>query len=65
LETEIATLEARVAELTAVLENPATYDKSGNAMAVNREMHEVMDRLTQVTAEWEAAATKLHEMEQE
>ena len=63
LETEIAELEARQTELTAELEKPETYDQSGRAMAVNRELQDALQRLARLTPEWEAAATRLAELE--
>jgi ATP-binding cassette subfamily F protein 3 len=63
LEREIAALEARQIELTRELEAPATYAEPGRAVAVNREMREVLDHLAHLTAEWETAATRLHELE--
>jgi hypothetical protein len=63
LEQEIAGLETRQAELTRELEAPATYAEPGRAVIVNREMQEVLARLANLTADWEAAATRLHELE--
>jgi ATP-binding cassette subfamily F protein 3 len=45
LEAEIQKLEARQKELTAELENPASYEKPGGAMELNREWVEIADRL--------------------
>jgi ATP-binding cassette subfamily F protein 3 len=59
LEKEIQTLETRRTELTAELENPETYEKSGRAQQINRELAEVQHRLETLTPEWEAAAGKL------
>jgi ATP-binding cassette subfamily F protein 3 len=64
LEKEIAGLEAREKELTAELEKPETY-AAGRAMQVNRELLHVHDRLPEVSAEWEAALTKLADIESE
>jgi ATP-binding cassette subfamily F protein 3 len=63
LEKEIHELEARQAELTAELENPETYEDSRRAVEVNRELLDLVDRLGEITPEWEAEATKLAEME--
>ncbi len=63
LEREITELEARQAELTAQLEKPETYEKSGAAVKVNRELTDVMQRLEHRTAEWERAASKLADSE--
>jgi ATP-binding cassette subfamily F protein 3 len=63
LEEEIAALEARQAELTAELEKPETYEKSGSAVRINRELTDVLARLQELNAEWEHAAAKLAELE--
>ena len=62
LEREIQDLEARLKELTAELENPATYEKPGRAMELNREVTHAQERLVELNPEWEAAAGKLAEM---
>jgi ATP-binding cassette subfamily F protein 3 len=59
LEKEIQTLEARQTELTAELEKPETYGKSGRAQQINRELADAQHRLAALTPEWEAAAGKL------
>ena len=59
IEKQIHELEARQTELTAELEKPETYDTSGRAMQINRELMEVVDSLESKTAEWEAISTKL------
>ena len=63
LETEIHHLEARQTELTAELEKPDTYEKPGQAAAINRELVGIQDRLAEITPQWEEAATKLGVME--
>jgi len=65
LEHDIAAGEARQAELTAALEDPETYADSSRAVALNREITEVIGDLERLTAEWETAATRLHELEGE
>ncbi len=63
LEKEIEELETRQSELTTELENPKTYDKSGRAQEVNRELSGVVHCLESLTSEWEnsqAALTALH-----
>ncbi|HTR40443.1 MAG TPA: ABC-F family ATP-binding cassette domain-containing protein [Pseudomonadales bacterium] len=62
LEKEIQELEARLATLTAELESPATYEKPGRAVEVNRELMHAQERLAGLNPEWEAAAGKLAEM---
>ena len=61
LEKEIAELETRQTELTAELEKPETYEKSGAAVQINRELTDVMEKLEQLTTDWEQAASKLAE----
>ena len=62
LEKEIQELEGRVKDLTAELENSATYEKPGRAVEVNRELLHAQERLAELNPEWEAAAGKLGEM---
>jgi ATP-binding cassette subfamily F protein 3 len=61
LEADIQKLEARQKELTAELENPASYEKPGGAMALNREWLEIADHLKVLAQQWEQAAVKLEE----
>jgi len=63
LETEIRELEARQAELVAELEKPETYDLPGRAVAVNRELMDLQERLAELTPEWEREATCLAELD--
>ncbi|MCU0788962.1 MAG: ABC-F family ATP-binding cassette domain-containing protein, partial [Verrucomicrobia bacterium] len=65
LESRIAAIEARQAEITAELEKPETYAAGGSAPQLNREMRDNEEELTQLTPKWEAAATKLAELEGE
>jgi ATP-binding cassette, subfamily F, member 3 len=62
LEKEIQKLETQLKDLTAELENPATYEKPGRAVEVNRELMHAQERLAELNPEWEAAAGKLAEM---
>jgi len=52
LEAEIAALESRQRELTAVLEDPATYDNPSLAMETNRQLSGVADAIERATTEW-------------
>jgi ATP-binding cassette, subfamily F, member 3 len=61
LEVEIQKLEARQRELTAELENPASYEKAGAAMELNREWVEIADRLKLLSKHWEQAALKVEQ----
>jgi ATP-binding cassette subfamily F protein 3 len=65
LEKEIAALEAQERELAAELEKPETYHSGGRATQINRELMHVSDRLPEVTAEWEAAATEMAALDAE
>jgi ATP-binding cassette subfamily F protein 3 len=65
LEKSVSELETKQAELTAELEAPETYSQPGKAQQLNRELTVVVDQLAAATAEWEAAATKLTEAEQQ
>jgi ATP-binding cassette subfamily F protein 3 len=59
LEAEIETLETRQKELTAELENPATYEGgTGKPMAINRELTQVVESLAILNAEWEKLAAE-------
>ncbi|HTL17913.1 MAG TPA: ATP-binding cassette domain-containing protein [Patescibacteria group bacterium] len=63
LESEIHQLETRQAELIAALEKPETYEKGGSAVAINRELLELQERLAALNPEWEQAAIELEQME--
>jgi hypothetical protein len=54
-------LEARQKELAVELENPASYEKPGGAMELNREWVENADRLKELAQQWEQVALKLEE----
>ncbi len=63
LEKEIADLEAKERDFAAELEKPETYHSGGRATQINRELMIVSDRLPEVTAQWEAAAKELEQLE--
>ena len=65
LETEIHELEVQEGKLTLELEDPATYQTPGKAASLNREFLGLREQLEALTAEWEAAATRLTEMQAE
>jgi ATP-binding cassette subfamily F protein 3 len=54
LETKIAALEGHQKELAAALEDPATYQPGGSAIAINRDLSAVSHDLARLTAEWES-----------
>jgi ATP-binding cassette subfamily F protein 3 len=62
LEQKITKLEARQKDLAAELEKPETYEKSGAATSINRELTSVTAEVEQAHKDWEAAAQKLEEM---
>jgi len=59
LEAEIHALEARQRDLSAQLEDPATYDNPSLAMEINRKLAGVADSLDTANAGWEAAAASI------
>jgi len=63
LEKKVSELEAKQAEITTALEDPASYADKGKFHHLNRELSAVVDQLTVATTAWETAATKLAEME--
>ena len=63
LEHQVANLETKQQQLTQELENPATYEKAGAAMHLNRELAVLVDELQRAQAEWESTSAKLAEME--
>jgi ATP-binding cassette, subfamily F, member 3 len=65
LEHLVANLEKKQQQLTQELESPATYEKAGAAMHLNRELAVAVDELQRAQAEWEEAASKLAEFETE
>ena len=63
LEKRIQTLEKRQVEITAELEKPETYQAGGNATQLNREFSHNAEELAEITPKWEAAASKLAELD--
>lgn len=63
IESEIAELEQKQRELTAELEDSATYEKPGHAVKINRELSEIQSRLEEVTSEWEKIGMELAEVD--
>ncbi|MBL9187857.1 MAG: ABC-F family ATP-binding cassette domain-containing protein [Opitutaceae bacterium] len=64
LEKKVSELEAKQNEITAALEDPASYTDKGKFHHLNRELSVIVDEITAATTAWENAATKLAEMEQ-
>jgi ATP-binding cassette, subfamily F, member 3 len=63
LEKKVVELEAKQAEVTAELEDPASYADKGKFHHLNRELSTIVDQIAEATKAWEDAATKLGEME--
>ncbi len=63
LEKKVVELERKQSEITTALEDPGTYADKGKFHHLNRELTATTDLIAQATAEWDAAATKLGEME--
>jgi ATP-binding cassette subfamily F protein 3 len=64
-EKKIQALEKRQADITEELEKPETYQAGSRASMLNREFSQNTDDLAELTPKWEAAATKLAEMDAE
>jgi ATP-binding cassette subfamily F protein 3 len=64
-EKKIQALEKRQADITEELEKPETYQAGGRASALNREFSHNAAEIEELTPRWEAAATKLADMESE
>ena len=63
LEKRVSELESKQADITAALEDPASYADKGKFHHLNRELSTVVDQIAGATAAWEAAVTKLAAME--
>jgi len=63
LEKEILKLETRQKELTTEMERPETYEKSGYAVKLNRELTEITEKLAALSPQWEVEAAKLMEID--
>jgi ATP-binding cassette subfamily F protein 3 len=63
LEARIASLEAKQVQLTAEMEKPETYTKPGRSQELQQQLRTVGHDLHKASTDWEAAATKLAELE--
>jgi len=63
LEKEIHEHESQLAELTMELEKPETYENPGHAVALNRKVVAVQDKLDYLASQWELAAEKLEKIQ--
>jgi ATPase components of ABC transporters with duplicated ATPase domains len=59
LEKKVADLEARQGEITAALEDPATYADKGRFHRLNLELSTITEQISEATAKWEAAIEAL------
>jgi ATP-binding cassette subfamily F protein 3 len=62
LEERIAEVEARHAEIMALVENPETYRQPGAGARLNLELTETSTTLARLNQEWEAEASRLQEL---
>jgi len=53
IEQEMAANTARIAEIEAMMTDPAHYKDSANVVAVNREYATLKEKVARLTAEWE------------
>ncbi len=61
LEKRIADLETRQQTLAAELEKPETHAQAGRGFQISYELGQIEIQLQELTAEWEAAATKTNQ----
>ena len=61
----IQALEKRQAEIAEELEKAETYQAGSRASGLNREFSQNADELIEITPKWEAAATRLAELDAE
>lgn len=59
LEKKVADLEAKQNEITAALEDPATYADKSRFHRLNIELSTITEQISDATAKWEAAAEAL------
>jgi ATP-binding cassette subfamily F protein 3 len=59
LEKKVADLEAKQNEITAALEDPATYADKSRFHRLNIELSTITEQVSDATAKWEAAASAL------
>jgi ATP-binding cassette subfamily F protein 3 len=59
VERDILHLETRQKEITAKLEEPGTYEQSGEAMKLNRELIENATKLEQLNETWNEASAEV------
>jgi ATP-binding cassette, subfamily F, member 3 len=62
IEKQIADLEARQQEITAALQDPATYTRGDAAAQFNRDFKHIGTELNELHQQWEAEALKLEEL---
>jgi chromosome segregation ATPase len=62
-EQQVSELEAKQAQITAELADPATYTGGVNLPQLNARLRDTINALQTATAAWEQAAQKLSEAE--
>jgi ATP-binding cassette subfamily F protein 3 len=63
LEQQIEKLEQRLAAINAELVQPAAFQPGGRGHELSRELRQLQPQLAALTAQWEAAASKLQALE--
>ena len=63
LEKEITEFETEQGNLTAELQDPATYEQNGRIVEINCRLAEIRERLPHITTDWESAAEVLARLE--
>ena len=61
LEDQIEQAEGRIAQITAELELPETWNDTAHSTALNQELASSRQHLQELTGRWEAEAAKLEE----
>ncbi len=59
LEKRVSELESKQSDITAALEDPATYSDKGRFHRLNLELSTVSEQISEATAKWEAAVEAL------
>jgi ATP-binding cassette subfamily F protein 3 len=65
LEAQVEALERKQGDLANELEKPTSYTTPGRALTLNQQLRAVAHDLHRTNVEWEAAATRLEQLEAE
>jgi ATP-binding cassette subfamily F protein 3 len=65
MEAQVEALERKQNDLANELEQPSTYSTPGRALTLNQQIRAVAHELNRANNEWEAAATRLAQLEAE